>query len=65
MGCGAAINFVAGDVQRASPLLRKAGLEWLHRLASEPSRLAERYLRRDLPFAAKLLIKSAVQRFTG
>jgi len=65
MGCGAAINFVAGDVKRASPVLRKAGLEWLHRLASEPSRLADRYLRRDLPFAARLLAKSAIKRFTG
>jgi N-acetylglucosaminyldiphosphoundecaprenol N-acetyl-beta-D-mannosaminyltransferase len=62
MGCGAAINFVAGDVKRASPVLQKAGLEWLHRLASEPGRLADRYLRRDLPFAAKLLVTSAFKR---
>jgi N-acetylglucosaminyldiphosphoundecaprenol N-acetyl-beta-D-mannosaminyltransferase len=62
LGCGAAINFVAGDVTRAKPWLRRAGLEWLDRLLREPSRLAERYLRYDAPFALRLLAKAAVTR---
>ncbi len=41
---GAALNFLAGRTQRAPGWMRKAGLEWLHRLASEPRRLARRYL---------------------
>ncbi|GGM17246.1 WecB/TagA/CpsF family glycosyltransferase [Dactylosporangium sucinum] len=64
LGCGAAVNFVAGDVQRARPVLQKAGLEWLDRLAREPRRLARRYLREDAPFAAALLARSLHHRLT-
>ncbi|MFV8816185.1 WecB/TagA/CpsF family glycosyltransferase [Haliea sp. E17] len=44
MGVGAAFDFHAGTVRRASPVMRRLGLEWLHRLASEPRRLWKRYL---------------------
>jgi N-acetylglucosaminyldiphosphoundecaprenol N-acetyl-beta-D-mannosaminyltransferase len=64
LGCGAAINFVAGDVPRARPWLRRAGLEWLDRLAREPGRLAGRYLRRDLPFATALLARAGLARLS-
>lgn len=62
MGCGAAINFVAGDQVRAGGVLQKVGLEWAHRLVSEPRRLAERYLRHDAPFAMRLLLTAAAHR---
>jgi N-acetylglucosaminyldiphosphoundecaprenol N-acetyl-beta-D-mannosaminyltransferase len=62
MGCGAAINFVAGDQARANGFLQRTGLEWAHRLVSEPRRLAERYLRHDAPFAARLLLSAATRR---
>ena len=42
---GAAIDFLAGEKPRAPRWMRSAGLEWLHRLASEPRRLALRYVR--------------------
>lgn len=64
LGCGAAVNFVAGDIQRANPAMQKAGLEWLDRLAREPRRLARRYLREDAPFAAALLARSLHHRLT-
>lgn len=41
---GAAIDFLAGRVQRAPAPIRNAGAEWAWRLALEPSRLATRYL---------------------
>ena len=41
---GAAFDFVAGDKKRAPAWMRRSGLEWLHRLASEPMRLWRRYL---------------------
>lgn len=44
VGVGAAFDFHAGKVSRASPWMQRAGLEWLHRLASEPRRLWRRYL---------------------
>jgi N-acetylglucosaminyldiphosphoundecaprenol N-acetyl-beta-D-mannosaminyltransferase len=63
LGCGMAIGFVAGDQQRAPVWMRRTGIEWLHRLASEPTRLADRYLRHDLPFALGLLARTAVARW--
>jgi N-acetylglucosaminyldiphosphoundecaprenol N-acetyl-beta-D-mannosaminyltransferase len=42
---GATIDFLAGEKPRAPVWMRKVGLEWLHRLVSEPRRLAKRYLR--------------------
>jgi N-acetylglucosaminyldiphosphoundecaprenol N-acetyl-beta-D-mannosaminyltransferase len=62
LGCGMAIGFVAGDQRRAPNWMRRAGVEWMHRLASEPHRLAERYLRHDLPFALSLLAQTAASR---
>ena len=44
LGVGAAFDFHAGTVRRAPEWMRRNGLEWLHRLASEPRRLWRRYL---------------------
>lgn len=43
-GVGAAFDFHAGTVKRAPGWMRNNGLEWLHRLLSEPRRLWYRYL---------------------
>lgn len=58
MGCGAAVTFVAGDRERAPRWMQRAGLEWAHRLGSEPRRLAGRYLRHDAPYALRLLAQA-------
>lgn len=44
IGVGAAFDYHAGTIQRAPLWMQHAGLEWLHRLASEPRRLWQRYL---------------------
>lgn len=44
LGVGAAFDFHAGTVARAPQFYQKLGLEWLHRLLSEPRRLWRRYL---------------------
>jgi N-acetylglucosaminyldiphosphoundecaprenol N-acetyl-beta-D-mannosaminyltransferase len=44
VGVGAAFDFLAGQTPRAPSWMRRHGLEWLHRLATEPRRLAGRYL---------------------
>lgn len=44
VGVGAAFDFYAGDVKRAPTWMHKSGLEWSHRLISEPRRLWRRYL---------------------
>jgi len=62
LGCGGGIPMAAGVTPRAAPLVQRAGLEWAHRLALEPRRLAGRYLRDDLPFAIALLARAALRR---
>ena len=42
---GATLDFLAGERLRAPAWMRKTGLEWIHRLAGEPRRLASRYAR--------------------
>lgn len=44
LGVGAAFEFHAGTVARAPEWVRENGLEWLHRLLSQPRRLWRRYL---------------------
>jgi N-acetylglucosaminyldiphosphoundecaprenol N-acetyl-beta-D-mannosaminyltransferase len=43
LGIGAAVDFVTGAVPPAGRLVQAAGLEWIHRLLREPSRLWRRY----------------------
>jgi exopolysaccharide biosynthesis WecB/TagA/CpsF family protein len=40
---GAALGFLIGAKTRAPAWMRRSGLEWLHRLASDPKRLWRRY----------------------
>jgi N-acetylglucosaminyldiphosphoundecaprenol N-acetyl-beta-D-mannosaminyltransferase len=49
-GVGAAFDFHAGTKRRAPDWVQRAGLEWLHRLLSEPRRLASRYVRTNSEF---------------
>lgn len=44
IGVGAAFDYHAGTIQRAPLWMQRNGLEWLHRLCSEPRRLWKRYL---------------------
>lgn len=47
---GATIDFLAGRQQRAPKFFQRYGLEWLHRLACNPRRLAGRYVKDALVF---------------
>lgn len=51
LGVGAAFDFLAGEKPRAPRVLQRLGLEWTHRLASEPRRLWKRYLVANTRFA--------------
>jgi N-acetylglucosaminyldiphosphoundecaprenol N-acetyl-beta-D-mannosaminyltransferase len=50
LGIGAAVDFVIGAVQPAPRIMQSAGLEWVHRLFSEPGRLWKRYARTNTRF---------------
>ncbi len=64
LGVGISFSFVSGHVARAPKWMQKMGLEWLHRLLQEPSRLAKRYLVDGLPFFIKLQCKSLLRRLS-
>jgi N-acetylglucosaminyldiphosphoundecaprenol N-acetyl-beta-D-mannosaminyltransferase len=55
---GASIDFLTGRQRRAPVWMQKAGFEWLHRLLSDPRRLAWRYLV-ECPRIFYLMWKSA------
>jgi len=59
VGVGISFSFLAGHVRRAPTWMQRAGLEWVHRLAQEPRRLARRYLVDGIPFAVRLMVTSA------
>ena len=40
---GATIDFLAGEKQRAPQWIQNIGMEWCHRMCSEPKRLVKRY----------------------
>jgi N-acetylglucosaminyldiphosphoundecaprenol N-acetyl-beta-D-mannosaminyltransferase len=44
IGVGAAFDYHAGTVSRAPLWMQRRGLEWFHRLCSQPRRLWKRYL---------------------
>ena len=52
---GAAFDFVSGAKRRAPRWTQRVGLEWLHRLMSEPRRLWRRYLIGNPRFVAGVL----------
>ncbi len=56
MGVGALFEFVAGTKPRAPRIMRSLRLEWLHRMALEPRRLAGRYTIGIAHFFATVLL---------
>lgn len=62
IGIGISLSFVCGDEPRSPAWTQAAGLEWVHRLIHEPTRLARRYVIRGIPFAARLLCSAAKHR---
>lgn len=65
IGVGISFSFICGEVRRAPRWVQRIGLEWLHRLAQEPRRLARRYLIDGLPFAVGLFAAALGQRLGG
>ena len=55
LGVGAAFDFYAGTLPRAPLLMRRLGLEWLHRFAHSPRRLGKRYLLTNCYFVLAVL----------
>ena len=62
IGVGAAFDFHTGEVKRAPKWMQKSGLEWFHRLISEPRRLWRRYLVLAPKFAWLVMLESLGRR---
>jgi N-acetylglucosaminyldiphosphoundecaprenol N-acetyl-beta-D-mannosaminyltransferase len=58
---GATIDFLAGERSRAPEWMKKVGLEWAHRMSTEPRRLVPRYASNAVGFP-KLLFKEWLER---
>ena len=54
IGVGAAFDYHAGTIKRAPLWMQNNGLEWLHRLCSEPRRLWKRYFVTNTLFLVKI-----------
>lgn len=65
---GACMDYVAGAAPTPPRWMGRSGLEWLHRLASDPRRLASRYLWEPwflLPLAARDVLSAHSRRDGG
>jgi len=49
-GVGASIDFVAGEAARAPMWMQRLGIEWFHRILTDPGRLLKRYVGDVVPF---------------
>jgi N-acetylglucosaminyldiphosphoundecaprenol N-acetyl-beta-D-mannosaminyltransferase len=57
IGVGAAFDYHASTIVRAPLWMQEYGLEWLHRLNAEPTRLWKRYLVTNTLFIAKAALQ--------
>ncbi len=58
---GASLDFIVGEARRAPRWMQRSGLEWFHRMATDPRRLAPRYLR-DAMFLLKAVAGGLLRR---
>jgi N-acetylglucosaminyldiphosphoundecaprenol N-acetyl-beta-D-mannosaminyltransferase len=65
VGVGAAFDIHTGRIEDAPAWIKRAGLQWLHRLAQEPRRLARRYLVNNPIFVAKVGWQLLRDSYTG
>jgi N-acetylglucosaminyldiphosphoundecaprenol N-acetyl-beta-D-mannosaminyltransferase len=61
-GVGAAFDFHTGRIKDCSEWVKRAGLQWLHRLMQDPRHLWWRYLRNNPEFVYKIALQIAGMR---
>jgi N-acetylglucosaminyldiphosphoundecaprenol N-acetyl-beta-D-mannosaminyltransferase len=57
VGVGAAFDYHTGRISDCSGWIKRAGLQWLHRLLQDPRRLWKRYLRNNPAFLWKITLQ--------
>lgn len=58
-GVGAAFDFHTGRIRDCSDWIKRAGLQWLHRLLQDPRHLLWRYLRNNSAFLWRMGLQAA------
>jgi len=58
VGVGAAFDYHTGRIQDSPDWIKRAGLQWLHRLLQDPRRLWKRYLRNNPAFVWGVLLQT-------
>lgn len=56
-GVGAAFDYHTGRIRDCSDWIKRAGLQWLHRLLQDPRRLWRRYLRNNPGFVWRIALQ--------
>ena len=57
VGVGAAFDYHTGRISDCSDWIKRAGLQWLHRLIQDPRRLWKRYLKNNPAFLWKISLQ--------
>jgi N-acetylglucosaminyldiphosphoundecaprenol N-acetyl-beta-D-mannosaminyltransferase len=57
IGVGAAFDYHTGRLRDCSNWIKRAGLQWLHRLVQDPKRLWKRYLRANPAFLLQIALQ--------
>jgi N-acetylglucosaminyldiphosphoundecaprenol N-acetyl-beta-D-mannosaminyltransferase len=57
VGVGAAFDYHTGRIRDCAPWIKRAGLQWLHRLLQDPRRLWRRYLKANPGFLWKITVQ--------
>jgi len=58
-GVGAAFDFHTGRIRDCTEWIKRAGLQWLHRLVQDPRHLLWRYLRNNPAFLWRIILQMA------
>ncbi|RXH54194.1 WecB/TagA/CpsF family glycosyltransferase [Granulicella sibirica] len=58
IGVGAAFDFHTGRLRDCAPWIKRAGLQWLHRLIQDPRRLWRRYLVTNCTFVYRMTLQA-------
>lgn len=57
LAVGAAFDFIGGNKPQAPAWMQRSGLEWLHRMSCEPTRLWRRYVTRNPYFISQVVMQ--------
>ena len=57
VGVGAAFDYHTGRINDCSDWIKRAGMQWMHRLIQDPRRLWKRYLRNNPAFIWKIALQ--------